>query len=147
MDHKFARKCVLTLSVALPVVLILGMAVEDALSGHWEHVIVVSPLLVAAVPGYWGLLPRGGMRHGLSCECTKPDAACELGFWFEIGQKLLLVLPLALASIFLYSIFLSRHDFSESVMETSLAALTAIGCLAVCAGAVYLMVKKCNRET
>jgi len=147
MDPKFESKCVLTFAFALPAVLIFGMAVDGAVSGHWEQFIVVSPLLVAGVPGYWGLLPRGGMRHGHSCDCTKPDAACELGFWLECGQKGLLFLPLLLMSVFLNSIYVTRNDLRGAVIETLLALLTAIVFSAVSAWCFYLMVKRFNRET
>ena len=123
------------------------MPVDGAVYGHWEQFIVVSPLLVAAVPGYWGLLPRGGMRHGQSCDCPKFDAACELGFWFEHGQKLLLIFPLLLMSVFLGSIYLMRHDLRGALIETSLAALTAVVFSGACAWCFYMMVKKFNRGT
>ena len=147
MYPKTEEQWILAAAFAVSAILLCVTALRGALSGHWEQFIVSTPFFLALVPGYWGLLPRGGMRHGHSCECTKPDAACELGFWFEHGQKLLLLLPLVLMSIFLGSILLLQRDLEEAVLDTSLAALTALVFSGVCAWCFYIMVKKFNRKT
>jgi hypothetical protein len=124
---------------------ILICAVSSALSGHCEQLIVSTPFLLLAVPGYWDLLPQSGMTHGHSCKCINRDAACELGFWFEHGQRYCLMLPVVLSTIFLGSIFFLRHDLREAVIETSLATLTAIVFLTVIAGCFYVIVHKFNK--
>lgn len=121
---------------------ILGTAMYSAYSGNWDRFVVCVPFVVALVPGYFELLPRGGMRHGSKCGCVKPAAACELGFWFELGQRCVLFMPILLMSIFLDSIFLFHHDLQQAMIETLLATLTAIIYSAVCVGCFYAMVKK-----
>src|SRR5271154_285051 len=125
MEFKFDNY-LLKFAFALPGILMFGMVMCGAVSGHWELFIASSPFIVALMPGYWRLLPRGGLRHGHGCDCPEPDAVCELGFWFEIGQRIFLFLPPLLLSVFLGSIFPMRHNLIEAVIETSLATLTAI---------------------
>lgn len=125
-------------------VCILGTVLYGAAAGHWGHFIVFSPFVVALIPGYCELLPRGGWRHGTCCECVKPNAACELRFWSEHGQKLMLFLPPALVSIFLGSIFCLHHSVMQAAIQTLFASLLAIFYCLLCAWCFYIMVTKCN---
>lgn len=144
-DSKFDTYIPLAIKAFLAVC-ILGTAIYGAVSGHWEQFIVSSPFLVALLPGYCELLPRGGWRHGTCCECIKPNAACELGFWSEHGQKLILFLPLALVSIFLCSIYCLHHSVTQAALQTLFASLLAIFYSLLCGWCFYLMVTKCNRH-
>jgi hypothetical protein len=138
-ESKFEQQMLTSVKVILSAV-ILSTVLYGAVSERWELFLVLAPFAIALMPGYMELLPHGGMRHGSSCECAQPDAACELGFWFEHGQKVILFLPLVLISIFL-NCFL-QHDLKQAAIETLLATLTAVGYSIICAGGFYLLVKK-----
>jgi hypothetical protein len=129
-----------TLIKVLLAVVILGTAVYGAVSESWEQFIVCAPFAIALMPGYLELLPRGGMRHGSSCDCAELDAACELGFWFEHGQRGLLFLPLVLTSIFLSSFL--QHDLRQALLETLMATGTAIIYSALCALGFYVLANR-----
>lgn len=144
-DSKFQTHFPLVIKVFLAVC-ILGAAAYGAVTGYWGHFIVSVPFAAALIPGYCELLPRGGWLHGSRCECVKPSAACELGFWSEHGQKLILFLPLGLVSIFLGSIYCLHHSVMQAAIQTLLAALTAIFYSMICGWCFYLMVTKCNRH-
>lgn len=126
--------------------LILGTALYGAVSDQWEQFVVCSPIAIALIPGYLQLLPRGGMRHGSICGCAKPDAAYELGFWSEHGQRVILLLPLVLAMMFLYSVFVFHNGFHQALIDTSLAALAAIMYSMVSVAAFCFMVVWHNRD-
>lgn len=112
-------------------------------SGDWKQFIVCAPFAIALAPGYLTLLPRGGMRHGNICECKKKEGACEFRFWLEHCQKVLLFMPLALASIFLHSFV--NADIKRAIFETgaATAAMFFYGC--VCVYSLYLLTR--NRAT
>ena len=123
----------------LIVACIFGTFTHCSLSGNWEAFVVCAPFAIGLIPGYFNLLPKGGMRHGSSCDCLEPDEACEFGFWFEIAQKVILILPILLSSIFL-SYFI-MEGLRQALVETAMATLTAVLYSAVCAVAVYVLVK------
>ncbi len=134
-----------SLIFAVPALLFFSAGVCAFMSGRWDQLLVGAPFIIALVPGYWGLLPRGGVKHWHACKCTKFDADCEIGFFFDWGQKLFLILPMVLMSVFLGSLLLLHHELREAIIETSLAALTWLIYSALCAWCFYLMVKKFNR--
>ena len=108
-------------------------------SGDWKQFIVCAPFSIVLAPGYLTLLPRGGMRHGNICECKKKDSNCEFLFWLEHCQKVLLFMPLALASIFLHSFV--HDDIQRAILETgaATAAMLFYGC--VCVYSFYLLTR------
>lgn len=114
-----------------------------AFSGDWKQFIVCAPFALALAPGYLTLLPRGGMRHGNICECKKRDNACEFRFWLEHCQKVLLFMPLALASIFLHSFI--NSDFQSAILETFAATVAMFVYGSICIYSFYLLTR--NRTT
>jgi len=144
-DSKFETNFPTAIKAFLAVY-VLGMALYGAVSGHWDNFIVSSPFFVALIPGYCELLPRGGWRHGTCCECIKPNAACELGFWSEHGQRLILFLPPALVSIFIGSIYCLHQSVMQAAIQTLFALLLAIFYSLLSGWCFYLMVNKFNRR-
>ncbi|PZM78051.1 MAG: hypothetical protein DKT66_27665 [Candidatus Melainabacteria bacterium] len=108
-------------------------------SGDWRQFIVCAPFAIALAPGYLTLLPRGGMRHGNICECKKRDNTCEFRFWIEHYQKVILFIPLALASVFLQA-FISG-DLQRALFETSVATATVIFFSSICVYSFYLLTR------
>jgi hypothetical protein len=123
---------------ALVVFFLAGTCGHCYVSGNWDAFIISAPFALGIVPGYFNLLPRGGMRHGSTCYCREPDIGCELKFWFEIAQKVVLLLPILLLSIFLHSMLIS--GVMPALVETGLALLVASYYFSFCAICIFFLI-------
>ncbi|HEY9776184.1 MAG TPA: hypothetical protein V6C81_20640 [Planktothrix sp.] len=124
---------------------ILGSALYGIVLGKPEAFIVSLPFVLTLAPGYLQILPTGGIKHGTLCNCAKSNPACELGWWFGLAQKGVLLLPVALMSIFASSFFSNQYDVKQALVDTSLSMLVIITYSIICACGCYLMVKHSPR--
>jgi hypothetical protein len=122
---------------------ICGTCLYCSGSGNWKPFVVCAPFALGLVPGYLNLLPKGGMRHGRSCDCLEPDEGCEFGFWFEIAQKGSLFIPMILGSIFMQCFV--ENGVIKALSETSLAALTIVAYSLACVIGINMLVSQRRR--
>lgn len=114
-------------------------SLEDMTQG----LLVCAPFLALMVPGYFDSYPAGGITHGTSCYCLEADDMCEFGFWFQIAQKMCLILPVLFCSILIF--YVLTEGVWKAIEQVALA-IWATGLYAcVFASAVALLIMSRNR--
>jgi len=137
-EVRFDQFCATLLKVFVAA-LLSGTVAYGAISHEWEPFLVFSPLSLGMLPGYFRLLPRGGMKHGTSCACLEPNENCEIGFWCEQLQRFLLGLPILLSSVFLDTLW--RSNLEHALCETLVASAFTLFCCGLLVLAVFMLVK------
>ncbi|HEY9678209.1 MAG TPA: hypothetical protein V6C76_09380 [Drouetiella sp.] len=109
-----------------------------AISADWRGLTVCSPFSLLLVPGYLEMLPEGGIKHGTICDCREFDSKCEIGFWLEVSQKLLLIFPMILTSIILYYFFYAEKDLYAAIVQSVIASAQFVVCIGSLIGFVII---------